>query len=51
MKKLVDRAAAASLKDILEQERITQAVMVTTEDHLEGVTAFKEKRKPSFIGK
>lgn len=48
LKKIADQAAVSGLPEILEQERITQAMMVTTEDHLEGVAAFKEKRKPDF---
>ncbi|GGF25027.1 enoyl-CoA hydratase [Halobacillus andaensis] len=51
MKKLVDRAERADLADILEQERITQTMMIDTVDHKEGVQAFKEKRKPEFVGK
>lgn len=41
-------AFTSSLEEILEQERITQATVVSTEDHKEGVQAFKEKRKPNF---
>ncbi|HSI67927.1 MAG TPA: enoyl-CoA hydratase-related protein [Planococcus sp. (in: firmicutes)] len=48
LKRITDQSLTSGLEEILEQERITQAMMVTTEDHLEGVTAFKEKRKPSF---
>lgn len=51
MKKIIDGSFQASLEDILEQERITQTLMVATEDHLEGVKAFQEKRKPRFQGK
>ncbi|GIO22563.1 enoyl-CoA hydratase/isomerase family protein [Oceanobacillus sp. J11TS1] len=48
IKKIVNQSFHSSLEDILEQERVTQATLVTTDDHYEGVTAFKEKRKPNF---
>ena len=51
MKKIVDQADKSDLASILEQERMTQTMMVTTEDHKEGVQAFKDKRKPQFVGK
>jgi 2-(1,2-epoxy-1,2-dihydrophenyl)acetyl-CoA isomerase len=50
-KKLIDHSFTATLEEILEQERITQTLMVQTEDHQEGIAAFKEKRKPSFKGR
>ncbi|MGG5254191.1 enoyl-CoA hydratase/isomerase family protein [Neobacillus sp. SM06] len=51
MKKIIDHSFTASLDEILEQERITQTMLVTTEDHKEGIAAFKEKRKPVFKDK
>lgn len=51
MKKLVDHSFTATLEEILEQERITQTMMIATDDHQEGVAAFKEKRNPVFTGK
>ncbi|WP_216830057.1 enoyl-CoA hydratase/isomerase family protein [Alkalihalobacterium elongatum] len=51
MKQIADDAATMTLENVLRREQITQAMMVTTEDHLEGVRAFVEKRKPNFQGK
>ncbi|WP_075981400.1 enoyl-CoA hydratase/isomerase family protein [Bacillus massilinigeriensis] len=51
LKKLVDHSFTATLDEMLEQERITQTMMVQTEDHQEGIAAFKEKRKPVFRGR
>lgn len=48
IKKLTNLSMTANLTEILEQERITQATMVTTKDHQEGIQAFKEKRQPEF---
>ncbi|CAH0345858.1 enoyl-CoA hydratase [Bacillus sp. CECT 9360] len=51
IKKLINHSFTSSLEEILEQERITQTMMVTTEDHQEGIAAFSEKRKAVFKGK
>ena len=51
LKKLIDYSFTSTLEDVLERERITQTMMIATEDHQEGVAAFKEKRKPQFTGK
>ncbi|MFC0270684.1 enoyl-CoA hydratase/isomerase family protein [Metabacillus herbersteinensis] len=50
MKKIINQSQNFSLEDVLEEERITQTYMISTEDHLEGVSAFKEKRRPVFGG-
>lgn len=51
IKKIANRSLTADLKEILEVERTTQGIVATSEDHQEGVAAFKEKRRPNFKGK
>ncbi|WP_010530156.1 enoyl-CoA hydratase/isomerase family protein [Lentibacillus jeotgali] len=51
IKKIADQSLQSSLAEVLEQERISQATVATTEDHAEGILAFKEKRSSNFVGK
>ena len=40
-----------SLEEVLEYEAYLQELAGSTEDHMEGLRAFLEKRKPVFKGK
>ena len=50
-KRLLKLSQRAELKDFLDQCAFFQGVCHQTEDHLEAVTAFIEKRKPEFSGR
>jgi len=50
-KKLFHVAAGPSLEDFLEVEAFVQPTLGATKDHKEGVTAFREKRRPKFTGR
>jgi 2-(1,2-epoxy-1,2-dihydrophenyl)acetyl-CoA isomerase len=50
-KALFQRSLDLSLDEALEGEAIAQAEMGRTNDHLEGVNAFAEKREPRFEGR
>jgi enoyl-CoA hydratase/carnithine racemase len=49
-KRLVNRSLDSSLEQALESEATAQGVAFTTDDHVEGTTAFVEKRDPDFRG-
>ncbi len=50
-KKLIHYATGPSLEDYLEMESLVQPALHATADNPEGVAAFKEKRKPRFVGR
>jgi 2-(1,2-epoxy-1,2-dihydrophenyl)acetyl-CoA isomerase len=50
-KKLFHMASGPSYEDFLDYEAFVQPQLDQTEDHHEGVAAFKEKRKPNFVGR
>jgi 2-(1,2-epoxy-1,2-dihydrophenyl)acetyl-CoA isomerase len=50
-KTLLRHGTTASYDTIMEMSAAAQSMMHHTEDHIEGVNAILEKRKPSFEGK
>jgi Enoyl-CoA hydratase/carnithine racemase len=50
-KKLIYYTYHKSLEEVLEYEAYLQEIAGSTEDHIEGLKAFLEKRKPVFKGK
>jgi 2-(1,2-epoxy-1,2-dihydrophenyl)acetyl-CoA isomerase len=50
-KRLLQASLAPALEEALRREAEAQARMGQTEDHLEGVMAFAEKREPRFKGR
>jgi len=51
IKMMLNKAATASLEEMLEYEAYSQETAGATFDYKEGVNAFLEKRKPNFLGK
>ncbi|MCG7345593.1 enoyl-CoA hydratase [Sporosarcina sp. ACRSL] len=49
-KKILHEQKLAELENVLHMESEQQVAMRKTKDHLEGIKAFVEKRKPVFIG-
>jgi len=50
-KELVDQGAATSLDAALALEREAVAMLFATDDRVEGVAAFVERRTPTFRGR
>jgi 2-(1,2-epoxy-1,2-dihydrophenyl)acetyl-CoA isomerase len=50
-KKLLNKSLNFSLEEMLEIEAQSQAACMQSEDHMEGIAAFYEKRKSHFRGK
>lgn len=49
-KRVLNRGIESSLEQALDREAVAQGIAFTSEDHVEGATAFMEQREPEFEG-
>jgi enoyl-CoA hydratase/carnithine racemase len=50
-KSIIDRSDRMNMEEVLEAERYAQTILQQTEDHQEGINAFRNKVTPVFMGK
>ena len=47
-KSIINKSSQMKLEEVLEMEQFSQAILQQTDDHKEGVSAFRDKREPIF---
>jgi len=50
-KEIINKSSLRTLEETLEAESYAQTLLQQTDDHKEGVSAFKMKQKPIFVGR